>query len=204
MGCNIPREGMTDALPAIELKELSDPEWERRFQGAILRLSQSPAAGQLRNLVPARISHELFSADASTLRSGATNDRVPPSVNMILAQYFVGLEPAPPEMLFGGVELGSNHLGPMSPIQGVLVSAKVTGQDARGSPLTAPGVVFIPNYLALPTHILPRSKDEVEIVVYFGPQETVGAAYDGSRDALVVDRVRGGGMHNSTGPRAEF
>ena len=183
-------DAMPDGPPTVELGARSDPLWEQRFRAALLRLSRLFAEDQLRSLLRPDSSHELFWANASTLRSAATPDQIPGSLHSILGQYFVDLEPTPVEILPEKLELGSNFLGALSPIQGVLLAAKFTGRDAGGAGLGARGVIFCPNYSALPAHLAPHSQDEEEIVVYVGARETFGAAHDRSHDALVVDRIR--------------
>lgn len=181
---------MDDGSPGIELQERDDPLWEVRFRAALLHLSRLFTGAQLRTLLSPGTSHELFGAKAAPLRSAETPDRLPGSLHGILGQYFVDLEPAPIEVIPDTLDIGSNHLGSLSPIQGALLPATFRGRDGEGGVRGSHGVIFVPNYCALPAHVLPRSKEDQEIVVLIGARESFGAAYDRSYDVLVIDRMR--------------
>ncbi len=190
---------MADVSSAIQLAEDGTPFWRDRFQAAIDRLSQVPAAARLRALLWRDVSHQLFRVTASPLRASPTPDRVPVSLLPILTQFFVALEPEPVDLFPDGVAVGSNLLGAVAPIQGALLPARVTGQDSGGTRLAIEGLLLVPSYCALPAHVLPRSKDEVEITVYFGPRDVVCAAYDKDRDMLMLDRVGEGAVDRRDG-----
>ena len=180
------REGGTEGvIPVAE----TAPAWESTFRSALDRLAASPALGHLRALIRTDASHVMYRVPASLLLQLPTESRVPESLSLFASQYLILLEAEAVDLIIEEIRIGPNVLSPVSAVQGLLLPSIVRGKDSSGTARELRAALFVPGFVALPTHVS-KVEGAAEVVVYFGPSAIVCALYDVSGDAVLLDLVR--------------